>query len=48
MDSEIKKISQALKKQKNRTATFEDINFLILKESQYGTLNTQIINQLIK
>ncbi len=46
--NEIKKISQALKKQKERTATIQDINFLILKESQYGTLDTRRINQLIK
>jgi len=48
MTTEITKIKQALKRQRERKATFEDINYLILKESQYGTLNTQIINQLIK
>ena len=46
--NEINRIKQALKRQSERKATFEDINYLILKESQYGTLNTQIIQTLIQ
>ena len=48
MTTEITKINQALKKQRERRATFEDIEFLIKKENQYGTLNTSIIKQLIQ
>jgi len=48
MKTEIIKIQNALTRQRNRTATFEDINYLIQKESQYGTLNTQIIQNLIQ
>jgi len=46
--SEINKIRKALQRQRNRTASIEDINFLIKKESQYGTLNPMIINQIIR
>ena len=48
METEITKIKQALKRQRERRATFEDIEFLINKENQYGTLNTQIIQNLIQ
>ena len=48
MKTEITKINQALKKQRERRATFEDIEYLINKENQYGTLNTQIIKNLIQ
>ena len=48
MKTEITKINQALKKQRERRATFEDIEYLIQKENQYGTLNTQIIKNLIQ
>ena len=47
MEIELKKIENALRKQKNRTADFEDIEYLIPKEQQYGTLNTRVINNLI-
>ncbi len=48
MTTEITKINQALKRQRERRATFEDIEFLINKENQYGTLNTQIIQNIIQ
>ena len=48
MTTEITKINQALKRQRERRATFEDIEYLIKKENQYGTLNTSIIKQLIQ
>jgi hypothetical protein len=48
MTTEINKINQALKRQRERRATFEDIEFLIKKENQYGTLNTSIIKNLIQ
>ena len=48
MTTEIKLIEKALKRQRERKATFEDIEFLIKKENQYGTLNTRIIKQLIQ
>ena len=48
MTTEITKINQALKRQRERRATFEDIEFLIHKENQYGTLNTSIIQNLIQ
>lgn len=48
MITEIKLIEKALKRQRERRATFEDIEFLINKENQYGTLNTSIIKQLIQ
>ena len=48
MTTEIKLIESALKRQRERKATFEDINYLIQKENQYGTLNTQIIQNLIQ
>jgi hypothetical protein len=48
MITEIKLIEKALKRQRERRASFEDIEFLIKKENQYGTLNTSIIKQLIQ
>ena len=48
MKTEITKINQALKRQRERRATFEDIEYLINKENQYGTLNTSIIQNLIQ
>jgi len=48
MTTEIKLIESALKRQRERKATFEDIEFLIKKENQYGTLNTRIIQNLIQ
>lgn len=48
MTTEIKKINLALKKQKQQTANIEDINFLMIKQKQYGTLNTRVIQNLIK
>lgn len=48
MKTELTKINQALKRQRERRATFEDIEFLINKENQYGTLNTSIIQNLIQ
>lgn len=48
MTTEIKLIEGALKRQRERRASFEDIEFLIKKENQYGTLNTNIIKQLIQ
>ena len=48
MTTEIKLIERALKKQRERKASFEDIEFLIKKENQYGTLNPVIIQNLIQ
>ncbi len=48
MTTEISKINQALKRQRERRVTFEDIEYLINKENQYGTLNTRIIQNLIQ
>ena len=48
MITEIKLIEKALKRHRERRASFEDIEFLIKKENQYGTLNTSIIKQLIQ
>lgn len=48
MTTEIKLIEKALKRQRERRATFEDIEYLINKENQYGTLNPVIIKQLIQ
>ena len=48
MTTEIKLIKKALKRQRERIASFEDIEYLIKKENQYGTLNTSIIKQLIQ
>ncbi len=48
MTTEITKIKQALKRQRERRASFEDIEFLIKKENQYGTLNPVIIQNLIQ
>ena len=46
--NEIIKIKKALKKQRERKASFEDIEYLIKKENQYGTLNPVIIQNLIQ
>jgi len=48
METEITKINQALKRQRERKASFEDIEYLIRKQVQYGTLNTRIIQTLIQ
>ena len=48
MTTEIKLIERALKKQRERKASFEDIEYLIQKENQYGTLNPVIIQNLIQ
>ena len=48
MKTEITKIKKALKKQRERKASFEDIEYLIQKENQYGTLNPVIIQNLIQ
>lgn len=48
MTTEIKLIEGALKRQRERKASFEDIEYLIKKENQYGTLNTRIIQNLIQ
>ncbi len=45
--NEIIKIKQALKRQRERKASFQDIEYLIRKQMQYGTLNTRIIQRLI-
>ena len=47
METEITKINQALKRQRERKASFEDIQYLMKKQLQYGTLNTRIIQTLI-
>ncbi len=47
METEITKIKQALKRQRERKASFEDIQYLMKKQLQYGTLNTRIIQTLI-
>ena len=48
METEITKINQALKRQRERKASFEDIQYLMKKQLQYGTLNTRIIQNLIQ
>ena len=48
MTTEIIKIKQALKRQRERRASFEDIEYLIKKQDQYGTLNPVIIQNLIQ
>ena len=48
MTTEITKINQALKRQRERKASFEDIQYLMKKQLQYGTLNTRIIQTLIQ
>jgi len=48
MKTEITKINQALKRQRERKASFHDIEYLIKKQMQYGTLNTRIIQTLIQ
>ncbi len=48
METELTKINQALKRQRERKASFHDIEYLIRKQMQYGTLNTRIIQTLIQ
>ena len=48
MTTEITKINQALKRQRERKASFEDMQYLMKKQMQYGTLNTRIIQTLIQ
>lgn len=48
MTTEIHKIQTALKKQKNRTCTIQDLNYLDRKFRQYGTLNINEIKYLIQ
>ncbi len=48
MTTEIQKIQIALKKQKDRTCTIHDLNFLERKFNQYGTLNINEIKYLIQ
>ena len=48
MTTEIQKIQTALKKQKDRTCTIEDLNYLQRKFNQYGTLNINEIKYLIQ
>ena len=48
MTTEIQKIQTALKKQKNRTCTIQDLNYLQRKYNQYGTLNISEIKYLIQ
>ncbi len=48
METEITKINQALKRQRERKASFQDIQYLMKKQLQYGTLNTRIIQTLIQ
>ena len=48
MTTEIQKIQTALKKQKNRTCTIQDLNYLDRKFRQYGTLNINEIKYLIQ
>ena len=48
MTTEIQKIQIALKKQKNRTCSIDDLNYLERKFNQYGTLNISEIKYLIQ
>ena len=48
MTTEIQKIQIALKKQRDRTCTIHDLNYLQRKFNQYGTLNINEIKNLIK
>ena len=48
METELTKINQALKRQRERKASFQDIEYLIRKQMQYGTLNTRKIQTLIQ
>ena len=48
MTTEIQKIQTALKKQKDRTCTIQDLNYLERKFNQYGTLNINEIKYLIQ
>ena len=46
--NEIEKIRLALQRQKNRTCTLQDLNFLERKFNQYGTLNLSEIKYMIQ
>lgn len=48
MITEIQKIQTALKKQRDRTCTTQDLDFLDRKFRQYGTLNINEIKYLIQ
>tara|TARA_R100001129_G_scaffold146839_1_gene108238 strand:- start:370 stop:543 length:174 start_codon:yes stop_codon:yes gene_type:complete len=48
MTTEIQKIQIALKKQKNRTCSIDDLNYLKRKFNQYGTLNIIEIKYMIQ
>ena len=48
MTTEIQKIQIALKKQKDRTCSVDDLNYLERKFNQYGTLNIIEIKYLIQ
>jgi len=48
METEIHKIQTALKKQRERTCTIQDLNYLDRKLRQYGTLNINEIKYLIQ
>ena len=48
MTTEIQKIQIALKKQKDRTCSVDDLNYLESKFNQYGTLNIIEIKYLIQ
>ena len=48
MTTEIQKIQIALKKQKDRTCSIDDLNYLERKFNQYGTLNISEIKYLIQ
>ena len=46
--NEIEKIRLALQRQKKRTCTLQDLNFLERKYNQYGTLNISEIKYMIQ
>mgnify|MGYP001222145259 FL=1 len=48
MATEIHKIQTALKKQRDRTCSIQDLNYLDKKFRQYGTLNINEIKYLIQ
>ena len=48
MATEIHKIQTALKKQRDRTCTTQDLDFLDRKLRQYGILNINEIKYLIQ
>ena len=48
MTTEIQKIQIALKKQKDRTCSVDDLNYLERKFNQYGTLNISEIKYMIQ